>query len=260
MEKQTEQKRIRLVLVDDQALFRESLGRFLAAQPGFEIAGECGTAAEALEILNGSAVDVLLVDLDAGTSIGDDLIPSAVRAGYKGHFLIVAGSAGAKELAAAIKLGVSGIFLKSEAPDRLVQAIRLIASGAMWVDQKAIRLLADQLAGCPPADNQESANRLSDREERVLLGILGGLTNRKIGDNLGVSEGTVKSVVQQLFVRSGVRTRSQLVRLALEGSLGSGGDLAKRAQSAHPAEEPADSPELERPIAGNRPAAKPSRG
>ena len=56
----------------------------------------------------------------------------------------------------------------------------------------------------------------------MLVGILEGLTNRKIGDNIGLSESSVKSVVQQLFVRAGVRTRSQLVRKALEGSLGPG--------------------------------------
>jgi DNA-binding NarL/FixJ family response regulator len=60
---------------------------------------------------------------------------------------------------------------------------------------------------------------LTDREEKVLAGILGGLTNRKIGDNIGLSEGTVKGVVQQLFRKARVRKRGQLVRVALEGSL-----------------------------------------
>ena len=72
---------------------------------------------------------------------------------------------------------------------------------------------------------------MKDREEKVLLGILGGLSNRKIGDQIGLSEGSVKAVVQQLFYKSGVRTRSQLVRVALEGSLGTARELAKRGQS-----------------------------
>src|ERR1035438_1153640 len=97
MDEQTAENRIRLALADDQVLFRASLGRFLATQPGFELAGECGTAAEVLELLNASAVDIVLSDLDLLTERGDDLISAARSAGYKGRFLIVAGAADARE-------------------------------------------------------------------------------------------------------------------------------------------------------------------
>jgi len=229
MDEQTAENRIRLVLVEDQVLLRASLGRFLATQPGLELAGECGSAAEALEILKGSSVDIVLSDLDLRTERGDDLISAARSAGYKGHFLIVAGAADERDLSAVIKLGASGIFLKSESLDRLVQAIRLVASGAMWVDPKVIRLLADRLADRPQLDSRTSRNRLTDREEKVILGILGGLTNRKIGDNIGLSESSVKGIVQQLFRKAHVRKRGQLVRVALEGSLSAARELAQRA-------------------------------
>jgi DNA-binding NarL/FixJ family response regulator len=85
------------------------------------------------------------------------------------------------------RVGASGIFLKSEPPDRLVQAIRLVRDGGIWV---------------------------------VLMGIVGGLSNRKIGENMGLLESSVKNFVQHLFSKAGVRTRSQLVRAALEGLLG----------------------------------------
>jgi DNA-binding NarL/FixJ family response regulator len=219
MDEPTTENRIRLLLVDDQVLFRTSLARFLATQPGLELAGECATATEAVEILNGSSVDIVLSDLDLRTERGDDLISAARRAGYTGRFLIVAGAASAKDLAAAIKLGASGIFLKSDALDRLVQAIRLVASDAVWIDQKVIQLLADRLVALPHLDDRMSRNGLTDREEKVLLGILGGLTNRKIGENIGVPESAVKGVVQQLFRKAGVRKRGQLVRVALESSL-----------------------------------------
>src|SRR5258708_35634176 len=101
---------------------------------------------------------MVFLNLEPREEWGDELISAALAAGYKGHFLLVAGAADAKELAAAIKLGASGIFLKSEAPDRLVQAIRLVASGAVWVDQKAIQLLADQLVGASQLDAQNSGN------------------------------------------------------------------------------------------------------
>ena len=246
----THENQIRLVLVGDQALFRASLSRLLAAQPGLEIAGECGTAAEALEILNGSPVEVVLLDLDLRTEPGEELISAVRRAGYKCRFLVVAEAADAKELAAAIKVGASGIFLKSEALDRLMQAIRLVASGAVWVDQKIIQLLADKLVDLPQLGDRGSGRPLTDRQEKVLLGILGGLTNREIGGNIGLSEGTVKSVVRQLFLRAGVRKRSQLVRTALDGSLGVARGVAKRARGAMPIATPR-SHVSQRPIASN---------
>jgi len=220
MDEQAEQERIRLVLVDQQTLFRTSLSRFLAAQRFLEVVAECGTAEDALAVLSHSQADIALLEPGLRAASGEELITAARRAGYQGRFLVVAGAAGAKELADAIHLGASGIFLKSEPPERLVQAIRLVASGAVWVDPKAIQLLADQLADRPRGDHSKQAHVLSDREEKVLTGILSGLTNRKIGDSMGIAEGTVKSIVQQLFMRAGVRTRSQLVRLAMEGSLG----------------------------------------
>jgi len=223
MQENTDPEPIRLVLVDAQALFRESLSRFLASQPHLDVVGECGTVVEALEILGTTPVDVVLLDLDLRAEQGEQVIPAARRGGYQGRFLMLAGAAGAKELADTIKLGASGIFMKSEGPERLVQAIRLVASGAVWIDPKAIQLMADQLAERPSASAK--SNHLSEREEKVLAGILSGLTNRKIGDNMGLSEGTVKSIVQQLFLRAGVRTRSQLVRMALDGSLPAGRSL-----------------------------------
>jgi DNA-binding NarL/FixJ family response regulator len=241
---------IRLILVDQQALFRASLSRFLAAQPGLDVVGECGTLAEALTVLNASPVDVVLLDLDLPTEPRGEFISAARSAGYKGCFLIVAGEVRAGDLAGTLKLGASGIFLKSEAPDRLVQAIRLVASGAVWVDQKAIQRLTDELAD-QPCDPRAGC-LLTEREENVLRGIAGGLTNRKIGDNIGLSESSVKSVVQGLFVRAGVRTRSQLVRIALEGSLGMVRDLTKQPHNGVPA--------APLPPIGSIPSARQSHG
>jgi two-component system, NarL family, nitrate/nitrite response regulator NarL len=226
---QTEADRIRLVLLDDQALFRASLARLLSVQPGLEVVAECGDSAGAIDILSRSPVDVVLLDFEHATEGDGGFISQTRSLGYRGRFLIVAGTADVRHSAIAIKLGASGIFLKSEAPDRLVQAIKLVADGAVWFDHRIIQLLADQsIAPLPGAGEPPSAQHLSERERKVLLGILGGLTNRKIGDNLGISEGAVKVSVQQLFHKTGVRTRSQLVRAALEGSLGTARGLMKR--------------------------------
>jgi len=171
--------------------------------------------------LNRSGVDIILLDFDVGSERASEFIANAREAGYQGRFLIVTGAPDAGNSALALKLGASGIFLKSESPDRLVQAIRLVAKGDIWVDPKVIQLLADHLVDrLPQIEDHRLGGPFEDRERKVLLGILGGLTNKKIGDNMGLSESSVKNLVQRLFAKAGVKTRSQLVRVALEGSLG----------------------------------------
>jgi DNA-binding NarL/FixJ family response regulator len=123
----------------------------------------------------------------------------------------------AAESSIALQLGASGIFLKHNSPVTLAKAIRLVASGEMWVDQRVIHLMAD---GIHRREGTGFQKVLTEREQQVLRGIFEGLTNKEIAGRLEVSEGAVKATLQQLFQKTRVRTRSQLVRIALEGSLG----------------------------------------
>jgi DNA-binding NarL/FixJ family response regulator len=258
MDQETEENRIRLVLLDDHCLFRASLSRLLSSDTGFEIAGQCGTFAEALEVLNRSTVDVVLLEFDFGSQTGNDFISAARRAGYSGQFLLVAGAVDVRSAAIALKLGALGILLKSEAPERLVHAIRLVADGEVWVDPKVIQMLAEQLIDWSPHDGHSSIGVLEDRERNVLRGILAGLTNKKIGVNLGLSEPSVKNLVQRLFGKAGVKKRSQLVRVALEGSLGTTPPLLRQMQTPLP--DQLTSKRLRRPGAANRSPDRQSHG
>jgi DNA-binding NarL/FixJ family response regulator len=212
-------KAIRVALLDEHDLLRVSLARLLASQPGLEIVAECGTPAEALAALGTSPVEIVLLDFDRDAGRADHFLTASREAGYSGSILIIASDGQVRAAAAALKLGASGIFLKSGAPDRLVHAIKVVANGEIWVDPKVVQLLADQLSDQQPHTHETT---LPDREHQVLLGILAGLTNRKIGENMGLSESSVKNIVQRLFSKAGVKTRTQLVRVALEGSLGDG--------------------------------------
>jgi DNA-binding NarL/FixJ family response regulator len=207
----------RLLLVDDHILFREGLSRLLASEPDFEIAGNCGTAAEALQILEGSPVDVILLDFDIGKDQGAQFISAARRAGYAGKILMVTAGMSAKESSIALKLGASGVFLKHNSPGSLAKAIRLVVSGEMWVDQKVIQLMADEVQH---SEEASPGPLLTEREQQVLQGVFEGLANKEIAARLGITEGAVKASLQQLFQKTQVRTRSQLVRMALESSLG----------------------------------------
>lgn len=215
MNEPSDLRRIRLALLDDHGLFRESLGYLLASEPDFEVVGQCSTSTEALELLEGTAVDLVLLELTIGTERSDEFISAARQAGYSGKFLLVTAGIDPAGSAAALRLGASGIFLKCTSSSRLVQAIRLVASGEAWVDHRVIQLIADRY----PQHEDLRFGNLTKREQIVLKGLLDGLTNKKIGRQVGVSESTIKATLQQLFDKAGVRTRSQLVRAALDGSL-----------------------------------------
>jgi DNA-binding NarL/FixJ family response regulator len=117
--------RIRLVLLDDNILFRESLARLLVVERDLEVVAQCTIPAESLKVLSPDAVDVLLVRF----AVAKDFISCARRDGYGGKFLVIARDIDVKDTAAVLSRGASGVFLESEGPTRLIQAIRLIASG-----------------------------------------------------------------------------------------------------------------------------------
>jgi len=223
---------IRIFLLVEHGLFRASLARLLAAEPGFEVAGEAGTPADALETLSRSSAEVVLLDFERAAEDADGFISAARGIGYEGKILVLAARADTERSVSALKLGVAGIFLKSESSERLVQAIRLVAAGAFWIDSDIIRLLANRSIDRLVQPGSPAVDQLDGREQRVILGILGGLTNKKIATGMGVSESSVKNIVQGLFSKAGVRTRSQLVRVALEGSLGKVGQFIRRNASA----------------------------
>lgn len=201
-------QRIRLVLLDDHVLFRESLARLLASEQGFELVAECTTPAEALKSLKDREAEVILVD----AGIAKEFIPSARKARYPVKTLVIASEIDASSSAIVLKYGASGIFLASDSSSRLFQAIRLVAHGETWLDQKVIQLLAERY------QHYEDGwfGTLPERERSVVQGIVDGLSNKKIGAQMGVSESTIKAILQNLFSKAGVRTRSQLVRIALE--------------------------------------------
>jgi DNA-binding NarL/FixJ family response regulator len=208
-------ERIRLLLVDDHVLFRQSLRRLLASEPDFEVVADCGTGREALDVLQRGTVDVVLLDFDLGHDHGNRFIAEGRHAGLTPKILMVTAGMSAIESSTALRLGASGIFLKRGSPGALAQAIRLVEGGAMWVDPDIIQLMAETVQE-PGAPSERT--RLTEREQTVLQGVFEGLANKEIGVRLGISESAVKATLQQLFRKTNVRTRSQLVRIALEGS------------------------------------------
>jgi len=200
-----------ILLVDDHALFRESVARYLDGEAGLTVVGGCASIEEAKAVLQSQTVDLVLLDFDLGVNDGEDFLRMASGVGYKGRVLMV--TAGLDELrtAALVRQGISGVVLKHDPAAALVDAIREVLAGRVWFDQGSLKSLVQQ-----PQEESVTARKLTDRERQVLTGVFEGLANKQIADQLQVSESSVKATLQQLFHKTGVRTRSQLVRIALE--------------------------------------------
>jgi len=203
---------IRVLLLDDHALFRESIARFLASEPGFEVVGHASSIEESLEILHKNHVDVVLLDLDLGQADGRDFLRTARNRGFEGKVLVVTAGIDNKQAAEVIRDGISGVFMKHESTASLLEGIRHVSEGKTWFDRELLQA-AVKFTGTAPENKQQ---QFTDRERQVLSHLFQGLLNKEIADRVGVSEGSIKATLQQLFAKTGVRTRSQLVRIALE--------------------------------------------
>jgi len=207
--------RVRILIVDDHSLFRESVARLLNAEPDFEVVADCGTIREALQVISNAQVDLVLLDFDLGQQTGVNFFNEARSVGFQGKVLIVTAGLTEMEGADMMLQGAAGIFMKHSSASALSQGIRQVMSGRVWIEQQYLRTIFD-IPLAQRKSNRSESRKLSERERRVLNGILEGLSNKQIGDRLNISESSVKATLQQLFDKAGVRTRSQLVRVALE--------------------------------------------
>jgi two-component system, NarL family, nitrate/nitrite response regulator NarL len=209
---------IKILLVDDHTLFREALSRWLEGETDLEMAAHCASVGDAIDLLRRNPVDVVLLDHDLGKERGFQFLTDARQAGFHGRVLMVTAGMTDAECVKALDLGAHGVFLKHSSPALLADAIRKVAGGETWLDPTCVQALVEA------AKRPERARRdrpFTERENDVLRGVLEGLSNKEIGVRLNISESSVKAALQQLFQKTGVRTRSQLVRIALEEHSGS---------------------------------------
>ena len=205
---------VRIAIVDDHGLFRESLGRLLDSTPGFRIVARCATSSEALDRLARTRTDVILLDYDLGDETALPLLRELRRRWKELRILLVTAGISDNETLQVMEAGAAGVFLKHDDPDRLLTAIQRVHAGEVWLDEKTLKSLL--AAKQNRAQSMERARPLTARQSEVLRGILDGLANKEIAWRLNTSETSVKAVIQELFRKAGVRTRSQLVRIAIE--------------------------------------------
>jgi DNA-binding NarL/FixJ family response regulator len=219
-----EAETVRVLLVDDHILFREGLRRLLDAESGVTVCGDFASAKEALAgLADGLDFDVALLDyeltVEAGPSTnGLDLLREMRGLRPEARVLFVTAGMGAGDLMTAVKDLTAGIFLKTEPIAELLLAIQRTAKGERWVSSGvALALLSEK--HMQSAQQKQRQEQWNERETLVLRGVLEGLSNKEVGARLDLTESSVKAVLQKLFEKTGVRSRSQLVRYAIEAQI-----------------------------------------
>ena len=199
---------IRLYLIDDHALFREGLQRLLSSDPEIEIVGTAETLEQAeCEVLT-LGIDVLILDFELEGKTAVRFVEKLKTAGFPGRILMVTAGLSDRDAVELIRLGVSGIFHKQRASEELRRSIQEVYEGRVLIDQRYLQKLVQSAESSP--------TRFTDRDWKILRSVVEGLANKEIAKELGISESAVKASLQQLFAKTNVRTRSQLVRVALE--------------------------------------------
>ncbi|MCU1324720.1 MAG: Two component transcriptional regulator, LuxR family [Bryobacterales bacterium] len=203
---------IKLLLVDDHALFLEGMERLLAGEADFTVVGSVRSFAQAVSLLAENQVDILLLDFDLGRDRATPLVRTLAEQKFPGKILIVTAGVSEAEAVQLIRAGVAGIFHKHNGSAALCDTIRKVASGGPYLESEYLssvfRTLGPEPESGPPS--------LSERDVKLLRLIFQGLVNKEIATRLEMTESGVKSALRSLFEKIGVRTRSQAVRVALE--------------------------------------------
>jgi DNA-binding NarL/FixJ family response regulator len=203
---------VRVLLVDDQALFREALGTLLDARPEVEVVGEAGDGHQALERAAALAPDVVLMDLHMPVLDGI-AATRRLRVEQPGvRVLALTTFDDDEDVFAALRAGALGYLLKDVSSDRLVEAVLSAARGESVLQPSvAAKVVARfaQLDDAPRSRPQPLVVPLSDRELDVLRLLADGRSNREIATALFLAEGTVKNHVTNVLGKLGARDRTQ---------------------------------------------------
>jgi DNA-binding NarL/FixJ family response regulator len=210
-----------VVLADDQALVRGGFRLILEAQEDVEVLGEAENGTEAVERVRELRPDVVLMDVRMPELDGIEATRRIVADGLSTRVLVLTTFDEDQIVYEALRAGAGGFLLKSAPPARLVDAVRLVAAGEELLAPSVTRRLIEQYVSRAPAGAAVPAElaELTEREREVLELIGGGLSNGEIAARLVVSEATVKTHVNHVFQKLGLRDRVQAVVLAYESGL-----------------------------------------
>lgn len=214
--------RIRVLVVDDQALVRAGFALILSSEESIEVVGQASNGAEAIDAVGELNPDVVLMDIRMPVMDGLAATERICASGAEGRprVLILTTFDLDEHIYAALRAGASGFLLKDTPPDDLVNAIRVVAAGDALLAPSVTRTLLEHFNVAPAIYNPHPGiDSLTERESEVLIRLATGLSNAEIADALFVSEATIKTHVSHILTKLDVRDRVQAVVVAYESGL-----------------------------------------
>ncbi|WP_298866483.1 response regulator transcription factor [uncultured Microbacterium sp.] len=209
---------IKVVLVDDQALFRAGVRMLVGSQPDMDVVGEAGDGREALEVVTRTKPDVVLMDIRMPVMDGLTATAELLKNPEPPHIVMLTTFDLDEAAARAIQQGASGFLLKDAEPEFLLAAIRTVDSGSSVIAASATRELfahfAPETRPVPPQYGD-----LTDREREIFALAARGLSNSEIATREFLSEATVKTHISRILAKLALRDRVQLVVFAFEHGL-----------------------------------------
>lgn len=208
--------KIRIAIADDHAVVREGVRRIIERESDMEVAGEAATGDEALEMVRDGACDVMLLDLSMPGRRGIDLIKQ-IKSERPGLRILVLSMHSEDQYAVrAIRAGASGYLTKAGSSSQMLDAIRRVAAGSVFITPRVAERLAIEMQ---PAGASVPHKRLSDREFEVLLALVGGESVSAIAKRLNVSVKTISTHKARVLDKMGMTSLAELVRYAMASGL-----------------------------------------
>jgi DNA-binding NarL/FixJ family response regulator len=206
---------VKILLVDDHPLVREGVANLIRQQPDLEVCGEAATEPQALQLVGNVQPNVAVVDLSLENGSGLELIKS-IKAMYPA-VAVLALSMHEESLYAerALRAGARGYLMKREAAKKVIQGIRTVLAGQLFVSEKVAALMAERFVegGRPPASPEAA---LSDRELEVFQLLGRGLSTRQIADHLHVGFKTVQAYAARIKEKLQLANATELLRAAMQ--------------------------------------------
>jgi DNA-binding NarL/FixJ family response regulator len=202
---------IDLMLVEDHAMLREGLTETLNEKPNLRVVGQCGSSSEALDLLKQIRPNLILLDIGLGAERALDFVARSREVGFEGRVLVITAGVSAQEAIQLVRSGVSGIMHKHHSSDTLCKVIERVAAGEAYLEQNYLQPLFRSVGA--------NKRRLTDHERSALKLVVQGMNNAEISVTLKLSESATKSLMHEIFKKLGVRTRAQLIGVALQEQL-----------------------------------------
>jgi DNA-binding NarL/FixJ family response regulator len=207
---------IRILIVDDQALFREGLHTLLSVQAGMEVVGEAGNGEEALRQAEALKPDVILMDLQMPLLDGAAATRRLKAQASPAKVIVLTTFDDDENVFEGLRAGAVGYLLKDTPSSKLVEAIRLAARGESFLEPSVAYKVVSEFARLSPRPADSLAEPLSEREIEVLRLVARGASNKEIAAELVIAEGTVKNHLTNILAKLNVTDRTEAAMKARE--------------------------------------------